>query len=444
MKKQRTLAALVVMLVLLATGVFAGGAGEQAKAKQLEIRYMSPWTAGSKLAEHVNQMIDKFNTDHPNIALVHDALPSRELRTKITVEMAAGNPPHCSWSILSYAREFTKDGKIIDWKPVYDNPKHKEYRQWFDEKVLMASEYEGKVMMSPFEAHVDGLYYNEELFNKYGWTFPKTFDEFVALAKKARAQDLVATVTGGKDIRFAWVASIYLARTAGLKNANALALYDAKDQWNNPKYGFPQAMEKFNQFVKAGGYPDGVLGFSVSEADQYFAAQKKALTYYEGQWKVANFETAGGADFKKILRRGQFPAMPDMPMGDPDIVTGGIIAGLIVASVYPEEEREAAIEWCKVMSSPDMMLPFLEGEANLYAGNAPWNESGASVVWKQVVDAFRGAPRYIPSMDAYAPPPVDLAIKKTAMPGLITGEFTVEQAIAEVQKAAEEYVKTLK
>jgi raffinose/stachyose/melibiose transport system substrate-binding protein len=47
-------------------------------------------------------------------------------------------------------------------------------------------------------------------------------------------------------------------------------------------------------------------------------------------------------------------------------------------------------------------------------------------------------------MDTYAPPPVDLAIKNTAMPGIITGQFTVDQAVEEVQKAAVEYLKTNK
>jgi raffinose/stachyose/melibiose transport system substrate-binding protein len=441
-KKGLTVLLLLTLLFAVSQTLTAGG-GQEGAGEVMEIRFMSPWTAGSTFWDDLNEKIDQFNAAHPNITIEHDALPSADLRTKITVEMAAGNPPHCAWSILSYAREFEKGGQIIDWKPVYDDPKHQEYRQWFDEKVLMASEYKGHVMMAPYEAHCDGLFYNSQLFNQLGLSFPKTFDQFVDLAKKAKAQGLAATVTGGKDIRFAWVASAYLARTGGLENAKALALGDAMDQWDNPAYGFPQAMEKFNQFVKAGGYPDGVLGYSAAEANAFFAAEKKALTYYEGQWRPAEWVVLGGKEFENVLRRGNFPAMPDMPNGDPDIVTGGIIAGLIVASAYPEAEQQAAIEWCKIMSSPDMMVPFLEQGKNLYAGTASWNESGASTVWKQVVEAFRKAPRFIPSMDTFAPPPVDLAIKKTAMPGLITGEFTVAEAVAEVQKAAEDYVKTL-
>jgi len=95
-----------------------------------------------------------------------------------------------------------------------------------------------------------------------------------------------------------------------------------------------------------------------------------------------------------------------------------------------------------VLSSPAMYGPLMEQGLNLYAGKYTWDESKASVVWKQTVTAFRSAKRFIPSMDTYAPPAVDLAIKKTAMPGIVTGQYTVDQAVAEVQKAAEEYLKT--
>ena len=46
-------------------------------------------------------------------------------------------------------------------------------------------------------------------------------------------------------------------------------------------------------------------------------------------------------------------------------------------------------------------------------------------------------------MDSIAPPAVDIAIKQTAFPGIITGEFDVNKAVTEVQKAAEDYVAGL-
>lgn len=442
----KKLLALVACLLLLSALAFGGGAKESGAGKIIEIRDMTPHLpAQGDYGVHYEATQAKFMKDHPNIKIVHDALPSADLRTKITVEMASGNPPHTAWNILSYAREFMRDGAIIDWRPVYDDARHPEFKKWFTKTVLETpTDAEGHIMMAPYESHIDGLFYNQTLFKKYGWTPPKTFDEFVALGPKARAQGISTTITGGKIIRFAWLASIMLARTGGLENARALTIGDAKDQWNNRKYGFPQAMEKFEEMVKAGVYPDGVLGMDDNEANQVFATGG-SLTYYEGQWRPNQWRNIGGEDFyQNSLRRMDFPAMTDMPMGEPKVRTGGVIAGRIVASVYPEEEIQASIEWTKYVSSPDFSIAALEAETNLYSGNVKWNDSNASVVWKQVVDAFRNAPAYIPSMDTFAAPAIDLTIKKTAMPGIITGEYTAAQATAEVQKSAEEYIKSLK
>ena len=46
-------------------------------------------------------------------------------------------------------------------------------------------------------------------------------------------------------------------------------------------------------------------------------------------------------------------------------------------------------------------------------------------------------------MDGIAPPAVDLAIKQTAFPGIITKELDAKQAVDEVQKAAEDYAASL-
>ena len=440
--KVRTFVLLAVLLALPMLA-FAAGQSATASAKVVEIRYMTPWIEADPNGPVFGAMVRKFNADHPNIKVVIDGLPSAQLRTKITVEMAANNPPHAAWSILSYAREFARADKLMDWTPVYDDPKHKEYREWFDEKVLKTPSYKGIIMMSPFEAHVDGLFYNEALLKKYGWTVPTTGDELIALARKSKPQGIAASVTGGKTMRFAWLASTLLARTGGLANAQALALGDAMDKWNDPKYGFPQAMQKFKAFVDAGGYPEGVLGMDQAESYQVFG-KGKALTYYEGQWVPAQLRTAGGDEFYKSVHRAKFPKFTDMPNGDPDILTGGIIAGQIAAKQYSEAERQATILFCKTVSSPELMVHNMELGNNIYAGKAAWDDSKSFPVWKETVAAFRAAPRFIPSMDAFAPPQVDLAIKQTAMPGIITGQFTVDQAVAEVQKAALEYLKTIK
>lgn len=419
----------------------ASNSAAQDNDEPVDIRLMTSWTAGSVAYESIEALLETYKKEKPNVQITHDALPSADLRTKLTVEMAAGTPADVSWCILSYAREFIKDDKIIDWAPVYNDPKHPEFKQWFSEVSLnFATTDDGKIMMTPQEGSIDGLYYNTEMFTKYGWNPPQTFDDLLALIPKIKEKGISPLVTGGKDGRFAWLASALLARSAGLDNFKALTLGDAMTGWKDPKYGFGDAMNKFKQMIDAGVYPKGVLGMSATEADQMFARGEAAM-YYEGAWKPGNFATAGGDEFVNKIARLDFPVFTDCPDGDTKVNVGGNVIGFFVANDLPEAKKEACINLVKDIVSPEFNVPIMEKGGFVYAGNADYDKTKVSPVMNQLIEAYRGAASYIPSMDAIAPPAVDLAIKQTAMPGMITGEFDVQRAIAEVQKAAEDYAR---
>jgi raffinose/stachyose/melibiose transport system substrate-binding protein len=446
------LTAILIVAVLAAGAGFAGGAKEDAKkaapAKQQELRFMIPTVAGDPAWTVLNARAEDFGKKNPNVKVIIDSQPSAQLRTKITVEMAAGNPPSASWCILSYSREFMKDNKIVDWKPIYADPRHKEFREWYNEADLSFSAYkDGRIMSVPHEASQDGFFYNKEIFAKNGWQPPKTFDDLIALAKKAREKGIYLMVTGGKDIRFAWQASALLMRTTSLQKANDLAMGASLNKWNDPAFGFPQAMQKFDQLVKAEAYPPGVLGFSVNEADQFFARGEAAM-YFEGAWKPGNFNAVGGKAFVDKIGRVDFPVMPDMPEATPGVNVGGTIVGYIIAANQTKDEIENCVQWLKVVVDPQYWKDAVKASGAMQylpackLGNFDWSVFPA--INKELYEAFQRASAHVASMDAWAPPPVDLAIKKTAMPGLITKEFTAEKAIAEVQKAAEEYLKTAK
>jgi raffinose/stachyose/melibiose transport system substrate-binding protein len=439
----------LIAFALLAATAFAGGAGEAKKpAKIHELRFMLPTLPGDAAYDILKEKAEAFEKANPNVKVIIDSQPSAQMRTKLTVEYAAGNPPSVSWSPLNYTREFMKDNKIVDLRPIYDDPKNPEFKQWYSETALLGSaDSDGRLMAVPHEASMDGLFYNKEIFDKFGWDLPKTFDDMLALAKKAREKGIFLMVTGGKDMRFAWFASGLLVRTTSLEKANQLALGPALDKWNDPSYGFIPAMRKFNELVKAQAYPPGVLGFSANDADQFFARGEAAM-YYEGAWKPGNWAAVGGDEFIRKVHRMDLPPMTDMPGATPGINIGGTIVGYIVAANQTPEEIENCVKWLKVVVDPGFWKEVVKRSGRMQylpagrIGDFDWSPYPA--VNKELYDAFQKAKGFAPSMDTWAPPAVDLAIKKTAMPGIVAGEYTVEQAVAEVQKASEEYLKTLK
>lgn len=414
----------------------------EATSGPITINLLSTWTQGSVVQPIAEELIAEFEAEHPGVTIVHDAQATADLRTKLTVQAASGELPDISWCVQSYSREFMKDGLIIDWKEIAEADP--EWKAQFSDAVWAGlTEPSGEITLAPMEAAIDSLYYNATMFEEHGWEPPTTWDEFIALCDTINAEGIAPLVTGGKDNRFAWMASAFLARAAGLDNFKALCIGDAMDKWDDPQYGFVEAVNKFKQMVDAGAFPNGVLGMSATEADQMFANGEAAM-YYEGAWKVGNFESAGGEGWTtENVHRIDWPAFTDCADGNPGTRVGGCFTGLIVRSGLDPEKEALCIEFAKKVCSPEFGIASQEKGGPIYPGVAEYDESTTLPLTNELIKAYRSADSYIPSMDSIAPPPVDLAIKGTAFPGIITGEFTAEQAVAEVQKAAEDYVAGL-
>lgn len=419
----------------------SGEKTEESSGDKIQIKLSTTWTQGSVAQDNIADLIADFEKEHPNVVIEHDALSTADLRTKLTVQAASGDMPDVSWCPQSYAREFAKDGLIIDWSGIVEEDP--DWHEWFADPVLEAlTEPDGKILLAPLEASIDGLYYNKAMFDENGWTAPKTWDEFMALIPQIKDAGITPLVTGGKDGRFAWMASAFLVRSGGLDNFKNLCYGDDLTNWNDESTGFPTAVTKFKEMVDAGAFPNGVMGMSATEADQMFANGEAAM-YYEGAWKVGNFESAGGAEFLEKLDRLDWPAMTDCADGNPDTRVGGCFIGVMVKAGNDAEKEKLCIELAKTICSPDFGIPLMEEGGQVYPGVAEYDESTCSDIMNKMIQAFHTADSYIPSMDGIAPPAVDLAIKQTAFPGIITGELDVQQAVDEVQKAAEDYASSL-
>ena len=390
--------------------------------------------------ELLQNAIATYIEAHPNVTINHEGLSSAELRTKLSVEFAAGSQPDISWIPASYALEYSKTKQIIDWAPILEEDP--ELKGWFSDAIWDAITTEdGVITYCPYSIGIDSLFYNKAVFDANGWTAPETWAELIELCDEINAAGYSPLVTGGADSRFAWLASALLSRSGGLDNFKALTIGDSMTSWDDPSFGFVGAMEKFKELVDHNAYYPGCLGMTASEADEVFA-REEALMYYEGDWKVANFEAAGGREFIDKVDRVNFPIMEDCPDGDSNNV-GGPITGYYVSSNLSDTAKDAAVAFVKLIASPEVNSELIEIGAGIYAGDCDYDESAVSDLMNKCAAAAKGANSFIASMDAIAVPAVDLAIKGTAMPGLITGEYTVEEAVAEVQKAAEDYVASI-
>jgi raffinose/stachyose/melibiose transport system substrate-binding protein len=437
----------VLVVCLLASFAFAGGKSEQGatkpgQPKKVEIRWLTNNTKAQPGFEMYVDAIERMKKDYPHIDVIIEGLESAQMRTKILTEMAAGNPPNAAAGWINYAREFIKDGKIADWNPILADPKYKDLNKRVTPGLkVTCTDEQGRMLLYPGSLGVDGLFYNKEIFAKYGWQPPKTFDELIVLVKQCREKGIYGMVTGGKDLRFAWFAAMLMVRTAGTQRLTELTLGDKKDKWDDPLYGFPQAAEKFKQLVDAGAFPKGTNALSRDEADQMFCRGEVAM-YYEGNWLLQNFTKIGGPEFVKKVGRVNFPVMTDMPKGDPNAIVTAINGSIIASAKFQTPEQlDASIRCIQYLNDDIIARNQMEIRGTIYA-NVEFDRSKAPEAVLACVDIIKTAPAFGAPLDTIAAPAIDSAVKKTAFPMILNGS-SVKDAVAEVQKVASDYVKSL-
>ena len=149
---------------------------------------------------------------------------------------------------------------------------------------------DGKKYAVPINAYPWVMLYRKSFFEKNGWTPPKTWDEFVTLAKKIKAAGIIPLAFADKD---GWPAQgtfdILNMRLNGYKfHADLLA---GKEKWTDPK-----VQDVFKKWAELLPYtqPDP-LGRTWQEGAQAWATNKAAM-YFLGTFANEQVPPADQAD----------------------------------------------------------------------------------------------------------------------------------------------------
>jgi raffinose/stachyose/melibiose transport system substrate-binding protein len=434
----------LALTMVLALGIFTGcnrsSQPEKAEAKKKELRWMNIVSQGSPSYQLYVDAVNAFNAGNDKYEIVSDT--PNDLGTKLMVEYSAGTGADIAWSLTIFSKKLMDANLIIDWQDVYALPENADITQWFSKEVRSYSDFgDGRLMMLPNEASIDGLYYNIDMFKEYGWKLPETWDDLIKLAATVREQGkYLLSVGGASDPRFAWLATALISRTAGVDAVNHLTFGEGLQDWDKPEYGFPQALQKFKELVDAGAYYPGTLGMSTSEADQLFCSEQVAM-YYEGAWKVGNFSDIGGASFLKKVGVTAFPTMPDMN-GD-NACVGGTLNGWIINANLNAEDRQACVDFLKTIVSPDFYKGIVETGSMLYTGQLDYDRTKTPEPTNVLQERFLNAPSMVASIDCTLDTAMQDAIIRSAFPGILGKTMTVDEAVKLVANTGREVYNDL-
>lgn len=285
-----------------------------------------------------------------------EATPEQQQRQKTVIELSTGKPSfdvvHLSYHVQK--RQFEKGNWLADISGFLKDPSLTDAslteKDFAGAGLLFAKDSKGVLRSLPFSVDYWIVYWNKELFEKKGLSYPTTFEELVNAAEK---------ITDPSTNTYGFVAR-------GLKNANTPV-------WTSLMLGYgaapinaqgkvdtvsKEAVEaaKLYQRLMTKAAPPGVSGFNWAEAQSAFL-QGKIGMWFDGVGFAPPIEDPQKS---RVVGKTGYGVMPKGPAAQA-AGTFGDGLGVVEAST----KKEAAYLFCQWAISHDMGARLLQAGAGV-------------------------------------------------------------------------------
>jgi len=166
----------VLALILCSAFLFAsGGAEKTGKAGTVEFTWTHHLQEKGKQA-WVNALAENYMASHPNVKINVELLPSDQYNTMLKTRIASGDAPMIFDLGNQLFKEFVDAGYCAD---VTDMKGMENY----DANTVAQSTVDGRVYGVCIDKNAYCMFYNKEVFAKYGLSVPKTTSELTRVCE---------------------------------------------------------------------------------------------------------------------------------------------------------------------------------------------------------------------------------------------------------------------
>ncbi|WEV60073.1 extracellular solute-binding protein [Streptococcaceae bacterium ESL0729] len=281
----------------------------------------------------LTKITEDFEKANPKIKVTlqnQQAYPDLQAKINSTLQ-SPKDLPTISQAYPGWLYDASENEKLVDLTPYIEN----ETIGWGKQEKIKDSLLDGAKINDvqygiPFNKSTEALFYNEDLLNEYGVKVPTTMEEL------KQASKTIYEKSGGKVVGagFDSLSNYYLL---GMKN-------EGIDVSKDTKFDSKESQKVVNYY--ADGVQEGY--FRTPGSDKYmsvpFASQKVAMFIgsIAGETYVAKDAASAGFKYGVAVR----PAKYDLQQG----------TDVYMFSSASDEQKTAAFEFMKYLSSPDVQL----------------------------------------------------------------------------------------
>ena len=284
----------------------------------------------------------EFHQIHPNISIKFQAVPADSAQTKLTTQIAGGNPPDVAYVDDGTVGAFAPRGAILNLEDYMSKSKATPKSDYVPAFAKMVS-YQGQMFGLPIDGESTALFYRTDEFKKAGISSPpKTWAELAADAKKL-------TIPSEKQYGYA-----LFATTGETSYYWYPFLYQAGGTQTTPDdkqaaFASPAGLKAGEFYVSLRKYSSPDLWGSDSWTSRVTFATGKSAMYMAGAWFAGEMENT----FKKTIKDNWAVApLPTESAGSPCATT---IAGDALVIPSASKNQDAAWKWMEFLSAPQNM-----------------------------------------------------------------------------------------
>ena len=311
----------------------------------------------SKLIKEAVELFNKNNTK--NATATVEFTEQEQYKTKIAALLAANEAPDLfnTWA-SGFLKPFVTAGKVYSLSEGLD--KDSEWKGRYVNGIFAPLTFNGKIYAAPTTQTVVCLFYNKEIFEKYGLKAPQNYAELKTVIETLNKNSITPFALGNKAPWVGAMMSELIAnRIGGSEPFNKV--YDGSGTWEDPS--FIEAGKVMAELVKLDAFPKGFNALDNDPAQALFK-QGKAAMLVMGSWAIQQLTNEESA-IKGKLDVAKFPAMNN-GKGSVDNWLGQPDQSFAVSSSC--KNKEAALELLKTFSDPAIQAKFAEA-GNLVATN---------------------------------------------------------------------------
>jgi len=211
-----------------------------------------------------------------------------------------------------------------------------ELQHAFVAEATEAYKVDGKTYALPLEFNLVPIYYNKDIFARYGLKVPTNYDEFLQVVTTLVSHQVAPIALGNKD---RWTGSLWYMYLAD-RIAGAQTLNDAirgNSSFTDP--GLIDAARYVQDLVDRNAFNRGFNGLSNEESKAEYLNGKAAM-YLMGTWELPNYTMNSNIpqSFRENIGFFRFPTVAG-GKGQIDSWIGGPGVGLFVAEDSPVKEE---------------------------------------------------------------------------------------------------------